>query len=233
VGAVVGTVAIILVAVVVAVTRHDPKPSRVAVSSESTAASTTATTGVTAAAVDSASDSASDAPTTVVVTTRPSTTRPPDTTPPDPCANSTDPACGPFRWSVANQPLTVSVTASSTNVQPGEQFTLTVMAHDGDEQPSDNCYEVATTDADTGYGPQILQVGSCNSAPCFDRAGKYGTWTAPPRPAGRSTTFQLGPYSLSPSAHYDVIVHVTSGNPYCEGGPYSSSGQDSVLITVG
>jgi len=137
--------------------------------------------------------------TTVVPTTAPeptTPTAPPVTTPPSEpatttpttalvCRNSSDPACGPFRYDppLENEPLEVRV-VSVTPSEPhaGDRVTFRLHARDADSflGPDDFCGTI-------NYGDDL--VSSC-IADCVGEPMRYGAWDPPPaRPSER--TYEL------------------------------------------
>ena len=109
------------------------------------------------------------------VTTPDSTTAPgaPSTT--LPCRNSTDPACGPFRWDPPpgpNQPVAIEITHSPSAPQVGEQVTVTVHVAEADSQ---------IDGVTVSFGDEeVLTLPPASVVAC-DGAAPAGPWT-PPRP---------------------------------------------------
>ena len=171
------------------------------------------------------------APTTVarpVTTTTPltATTAAPPTTVAGPiCLNSTDEACGPFRWEPEpepNQPLTIDVTATPRPDDP-RTFDFAVVYTDPDAPVDDGCRGVSFGDGNTTY------TGSspgCVVAVCL---AAYGPWTPPvPEPdrveAAVSHTYaEPGTYTVSFSAR--------SLHSLCHD-PYGSYGDRKITVVV-
>ena len=119
------------------------------------------------------------------VPTIPSPSSVQETSPPAPttstvlvCRNSTNPACGPFRWDPpppANQPITGHVTLSPANPRPGETVTFHLVADD----------------PDAGYLPGSCPIdfGDGTTIPCVIPGGRGPTPPGsssppPPKPTG-------------------------------------------------
>lgn len=97
------------------------------------------------------------------------------------CRNSTNPACGPFRWEPApfpNQALVVRVTREPVDVAVGQAVTFEVESTDTDAQV------VWCQVYDLGDGTTMGTVGSfCGNGPgCTGR--RFGPWSPPSTKAG-------------------------------------------------
>lgn len=115
------------------------------------------------------------------------------------CRNSTDPACGPFRWEPApspNQRLAVRVMREPFEVVAGEPVTWRVEGEDTDAQV------VWCQVYDLGDGTTMGTVGSfCGNGPgCTGR--RFGPWSPPSTKAG--------------AYHYEV------SHTYAEPGTYTA-----------
>jgi hypothetical protein len=124
-----------------------------------------ATSGTTAPSSPPPSDTT--APPTTATTVPPTTT-----TPGRVCRNSTDPACGQFRWDpppAGNQPLSIQIATSPAHPRVGQEVTFTVTLHDADR--------AIGTCAWLDFGDGTSQ-GACQPPPC---PARYGPWDPPGR----------------------------------------------------
>ena len=140
------------------------------------------------------------------------------------CRNSTNPACGPFRWEPApfpNQRLAVRVMREPFDVAVGEPVTWRVEGEDSDAQV------VWCQVYDLGDGTTMGTVGSfCGNGPgCTGR--RFGPWSPPSTKAG--------------SYHYEVAHTYAAAGTYTarffvyseDGGechPYGN--QETVTVAV-
>jgi len=165
-------------------------------------------------------------PSTSETTPPPSTTAPPPApvAPPSPlppppttlsCVQSTDPACGPFRWEpapAANQPLTL--TAEDAALTAGTTTVLLVHWDDPDAQ-------LVWTDNDID--------GAMLADPC-QMERRYGPWTPPP-PDGGSGTIELAYTAPAEPGTYVITVIAATGG--CDGyHPYHSDATTTITVTV-
>jgi len=174
------------------------------------------------------------APVATPSTTTSSSVPPPSTTTTVPCHNSSDPECGPFRWSTdpgPNAPLTVDIKYSPADPHPGDVVTFTVTA----------------TDPDASHFPQMCDdygdhIGNgCISGVTFDDdpycAPMYGPWDPPPRKLGEES---LGNPPGTGVTHiytapgtYTVTFSFGSAATMCRfAGPYASRGTGTVTVSV-
>jgi hypothetical protein len=142
------------------------------------------------------------------------------------CRNSSDPACGPFRWDPdpgPNQPLTGQVTSSPASPSAGEPVTFHVTASDPDDSP------VQTCNVSYGDGQNIV----CDPIELMDPdhhcPKQYGPWTPPARNPGSLDTTDQHTYQQPGS--YDVTYTVHSGS-YCNSDPYASSATVKTTVIV-
>jgi hypothetical protein len=147
---------------------------------------------------------------------RPATTAVPRTTvPPLDCHNSTDPACGAFRWEPApgtNQALAASFVDPPTEAVVGQEATFVVDWSDPDADQ--------ITDAFSTEGTSV-------GAPC-SVGQRYGPWTPPPAQPGSGTrTFR---HTFTSAGVYPVNVDLFTGNVCVH--PYASERHIELLITV-
>jgi hypothetical protein len=130
-----------------------------------------------------------------------------------PCADSIDPACGPFRWArrpAPNQPLLASLRLMPEAGLVGE--------------PIEGSIDWSDADA-----PDAELVGLCwGDAPCEPPAQQqcaaaeaFGSWSPPRRRAGDGR-FILGPHSYTTAGEYTVSATVRSNSwppDRCRQGP--------------
>jgi len=138
------------------------------------------------------------------------------------CHNSTDSACGAFRYEPApggNQALSIDV--SPTSARAGEAVTFHITVRDPDDQLSDYC-SLVSFDADPG----ATFRGGCAPPEC---PTAYGPWTPPAAAAGQVSKDYTHTYS-SPGT-YSIFIKFVSGNGRCND-PYSSANSRLVTVTV-
>jgi hypothetical protein len=145
---------------------------------------------------------------------------------PDPVATSTcrdsyEPTCGPLSWDpppAANQPLTVSVTATPAAPKPGEAVTFRVVVSDPDSMIIGECPTIQT------YGDGSLSQG-CSLAAC---RGKFGPWTPVARPGHTELTYE---HVYSSAGTYTARFGFTS--EFCGGSePYRSQGDGALAVVI-
>lgn len=102
------------------------------------------------------------------------------------CRNSTDPACGAFRWDPPpgpNQPMTVAVSWSPSSPKAGDTVTFQVTVDDPD---GSQLLSRSEGTVDYGDGTPVLGVGGH-----IDCVGGFGPWTPPdPVPVHENLTYQ-------------------------------------------
>ena len=175
------------------------------------------------------STSTSEEPTTTAEPVTTTTVAPAPTTAPHGttttlvCRNSTNPACGPFRWDPPpgpNSPLTVQVTYSPSSPKAGETVTFHVVVDDPDAKINRVCNYNAV------YGDGSVQPGCGSSALC---AAVYGPWTPPARVADHyGTDFQ---HTYATAGTYTASFSFQSTS-FCYPDPYGSQGSGSATVTV-
>jgi len=145
-----------------------------------------------------------------------------------PCRNSTDPACGPFRWDPPpgpNQPVEIQITHSPSAPQVGEHVTVTVHAAEADS-PID-----AVT---VSFGDEeVLTLPPASVVAC-EGAAPAGPWT-PPVAAPDDTVATYG-HTYSRPGDYTIGVYAASADflkGTCPSSPYASQGTASAPIHVG
>ena len=143
---------------------------------------------------------------------------------PDACRNSTDRACGPFRWDPPpgpNAPLEISIAHSPSAPRAGEEVTITVHLHDADALIGD--VAIAFGDEEVSTIPPASIV-SCEGAAA-------GPWSLPAATPDdlvntyRHTYTRAGDYTLTAYAASPDIISGT-----CPPNPYASQGTGSSLI---
>jgi hypothetical protein len=148
----------------------------------------------------------------------PDSSVPPATTPA--CRNSTDPACGPFRYdpTPTNEPATIEVTSVNNAMpHPGEVVAITVFAADPDAVPIAEC-GIGVTFGDGESEPPCLPG-------CV--APGYGPWDPPPPEPGEEA--ELFEHAYAEPGIYTVTFTVHTGG--CS--PYASEATASITINVG
>lgn len=141
------------------------------------------------------------------------------------CRNSRDPACGPFYFdpTPANEPMTVDVTFSPENPEPGEEVTFTIRVRDDGPASPRSCMNLQT------YGEDGAIVGPVCSASCAPSEPKYGPWDPPPpENANFEETFR---YTYTEPGTYTATFFYRGTD--CSFSPYRSSGEASVTVAVG
>lgn len=140
------------------------------------------------------------------------------------CRNSTDPACGDFRWDPqpANEPVTVTITPSNPNPVVGEEVVFTVRWSDPDAAEAFATFR-SGDDADVGptHGDTVCR-------------GRSGPWTPPPGSPGQGVDEFRRVYTAAGT--YEASTYVETDGPGSEGcdnwDAYGSEGTASVTITV-
>ncbi len=156
----------------------------------------------------------------VGTSTTTSTTMPATTTTAPVCRNSTNPACGNFRYTPnpTNRAMSANVTISADPAVAGQQITLTATYNDPDAQPDPLCSPVNWGDGTTS------DAGPCPgpSPPC----GGHGPFDPPPAvTSGNTQAFGLQ-HTYSATGSYTVVLppersHVPKVAEGCTD-PYSS-----------
>jgi len=163
-------------------------------------------------------------PTTVVDPTQtslgPATTierdvPPPTTVPAGPtCRNSTDPACGDFRWDpqpAPNQAITAAFVDAPQTVTAGEAATFTVAWSDPD----------APLEYDNFSADGVGLAMPCAMEP------RYGPWTPPDAVAGSGELTYT--HTFTEPGTYTVVVSIGTGQ--C-GSPYADTATRELTVTV-
>lgn len=186
---------------------------------------TTTTAG--AGAVSQSTTSATRAPAAppgATVTTRGATTTTAG------CRNSTDPACGPFRWEgpVANQPLALELRWSPARPAVGQTVTFVLTASDPDAPVEGGLASISF-----GDGPAI------QADPGPGECKRYGLWTLPtPRPGRWEHVYT---HAYQRAGTYQAVFGQSSGTPDLPGcvdqqrglgDPWASTASVRASITV-
>ncbi len=213
------TVAPPLVQAVVHVGGSPPASSAVP-TPPTTVAATTSTTAVTTTTTRPAATTTSTAPTTTVAPTT--------TTTVVACHNSTDPACGPFRFDPqpgADSPMTAQVVAGPASVRAGQEAVFTVTLNDPDG---------------VSYGSSVFifgdsGIGETSQDPCT----KFGPWDPPPRDPASATEVQLVRHTYFSPGTYTATFAFEAGPFDCADSvtgrgdrPYASSATGTVIVVV-
>jgi hypothetical protein len=152
------------------------------------------------------------------------------TTPTTPeCRNSREPSCGDFRWDPQppNEPITLSVTPSATEVTVGEPVALRIVADDPDSEVSMamDCHQ------NVRWNEPGEMIIVCDPA-CPDTR-RYGPWDPPAPQPGHYD--QTATHVYKNPGTYTVNIWVSSNRACFVGfnyNPYGSTAQTSVTIVV-
>lgn len=143
-----------------------------------------------------------------------------------PCRNSTDPACGPFRWDPPpepDQPVEIEITSSPRAPRVGQQVTVTVRVAEPDAQ-------IGTVTV--GFGDEdVVALPPAGAVNC---EGPSGPWT-PPEIARDETVTTYG-HTYAQPGDYTIDVYAASTDfldGTCPPNPYASQGSASAPIHVG
>lgn len=154
-----------------------------------------------------------------------STTEPPTTMAPPTCRNSTDQACGPFRWDPEpgpNAPLTIDVT-SAARAGAARTFDFTIVYADADAPVIDGCRSIDFGDGQSSF------TGSSPGCPVASCIARYGPWTPPtPQPGRVEGTVS---HAFAQPGTYEVRLMAVSRQFLC-GDPYENWADKTVTVTV-
>jgi hypothetical protein len=154
-----------------------------------------------------------------------------------PCRNSTNPACGPFRWDPdprPNEPLDVSVTFTPAHPHVGEPVTFFVRAVDPDAKW---LWGVARDFGDP-RGAVAIDGSSmmADAFPDYCAPAKYGPWMPPPRRSIDETLGYPGPgvtHTYTAPGSYTARWSFRSDSTACGlHEPYGSYGSQFVEVVV-
>lgn len=169
-------------------------------------------------------------PTTTVRSSTGTATRPLMTTSSPTCRNSTDPACGPFRWdgAVVNQGMTLELRWSPANPEIGQTVTFTLTMSDPDA-PADGFFQ------SFAFGDGGTLVADDFPEAC----DRYGLWSVPePRPGRWVDTYTHTYTRTGTFQAWFTRSSRTPGLPGCVdrqrdlGDPWASSATIKASITV-
>ncbi|MFP5318654.1 MAG: hypothetical protein ACLGI2_10215 [Acidimicrobiia bacterium] len=137
------------------------------------------------------------------------------------CTNSSEAACGPFRWEPdpgPNAPLVVTVTATPRSDDP-RTFDFVVVYEDPDATIREDCRM-----GDFGDGGTVAAT-SCAVPACL---ATYGPWKPPAKEPGYAEA--LASHTFPGPGTYTVRFSAASGG-MC-GHPYASTGTGSAKVVV-
>jgi hypothetical protein len=142
----------------------------------------------------------------------------------NPCHNSTDPACGDFRWDPdpgPNAPMTADVRITPAHPAVGQKVTFTIRAHDPDASRG------GLGGWGFGDGPNVavtgLYPGGCD---------RHGPWTPPARTA--STWEEALTNTYRHAGAFRASFFVRSATPDIGGcpDPYASNARAQIVVPV-
>jgi hypothetical protein len=156
-------------------------------------------------------------------------TRSPSTPPSTvPCRNSTDPACGPFRWDpppAPDQPVQIEITRSPNAPHVGEPVTVTVHVSEADSKIGS---------VTVGFGDEAAVLLPPVTAVACDGASPAGPWTPPAAiPDDNVTTYD---HTYTRPGDYTIDVYAASADfldAKCPPNPYASQGTATAPIHIG
>jgi hypothetical protein len=152
------------------------------------------------------------------------------------CLQSTNPACGPFRWAQAinNRPLTVSFTYSPQSPMVGQPVTFTIFVTDPDDANDLQIDGAYFGDESSIGGVEGGVSATTANGPAAGCQTPYGTWTAPGPGVSGHLEKQMT-FTYANPGPYQVDFTASSGQPAgaCLPDPYASTGQSAVqTVTV-
>lgn len=209
--------ALVLLTAGIAWARHDdPARHTVSVSApgdttESSSTTTDAPTTTTAAPTTTTAET----PVTVAAT---APAAPAPTVPA--CLNSSDPACGPFRWAsppASKEPMILTV--STPTPVAGQPATFRVTVHSLQLPIDHDCVQI-------DYGDGLSEPSSCADYAC---APIYGLWSPPaPTPDNFVTSYS---HTYAAAGTFSATFTFHTG-PECDGNPYTNQITKAVTVTV-
>lgn len=144
-----------------------------------------------------------------------------------PCRNSTDAACGLFRWDPAptpNRPMSVEVTTSPSAPRAGDTVTFSVVVTDPDAQIQHPCDVFVSFGAGDDAPPACASSRFCEEG--------YGAWSPPERKPDRREDSYTHVYEEA-GTYLATFQYVSwSASTVCEPDPYSSNARGQIEITV-
>lgn len=139
------------------------------------------------------------------------------------CRNSSEPACGPFRWDPqpTNRPMTIIVRPSTTTARVGETVVFDVEATDDTKIDPGDCGNISS------FGDEEFGEGGCDVDCLYPP--RYGPWDPPAPTEGRITERFAHAYQRPGTYQARFTYH--SGDR-CTRDPYVSEDTGMVTITV-
>lgn len=155
----------------------------------------------------------------------PATTSPPTTVPA--CRNSTDPACGPFRWDPApvDRPATLTLTPQAGPIVAGQRVDLTLTMSDPDGPVTLAEWDIAVSPHDGvtyGSSSTVERPPACPE--------RYGPWTPPPPNGGEAST--LTNITFRDPGTYTITVDVRPAAGCDNVDPYRSAARATITVEV-
>lgn len=163
----------------------------------------------------------------------PSSSPSPSASPDLRCHNSTDPACGPFRWTRhpgRNSPVRITITTSPAHPRVGDVVTFRVHVVDPDAPV--NCCNIFSA----VWGASGQSIVRCSHAP-------HGPWDPPARKRGEETLKFT--HRFDKAGEFKIRFQAVRQSRTCASGspsgstidgrpvnPYLSSGESSVVVHV-
>jgi hypothetical protein len=219
---------IALLAASAALFLRDRKDAHVAVVNASTGPTTTSTDTTLA------TTTSETLPDSVVSVVESSTTVPPkSTTTSLVCRNSYDPACGDFYWDPpppTNQPITLQVTPSATEVSVGQEVTLSIVADDPDATLKVACMPSGPI---VRWGDPNQNIYACDPG-CPEPGPRHGAWDTPAPEPGHFDGVEKWTYNTPGTYTVNVYVSSSQACAFGYGGysPYGSYASTVITITV-
>lgn len=157
------------------------------------------------------------------------TTEAPTTTSVLVCRNSTNPACGPFRWEPApgaNAPIRFDLSGVPSTATVGKPVTFRVRVTDADGGDL-NCANLFPG----GPVEEPILGGGCQFFNPSDSCGRFGAWDLKPDAMAATSTFT---FTYTAPGTYHVQVQATSigTDPACTGTYGATDATARIQITV-
>lgn len=192
-----------------------------------TAATTGPTTTSTAPSTTTTGSVPRASSTTTTTTVAPTTTTSASsaTTTTLACRNSSEPACGPFRYDPEppNGGMTVEVIVGSSHARPGEEVTFDVTVHDDGPVRLGHCVNTQW------FGDEEAVSTGCMAACTPSKPPRYGPWDPPPpKPMTYREVFKH--VYEKPGTYVATFAYNRASD--CSSDPYRSTGQSQVEVTV-
>ncbi len=141
------------------------------------------------------------------------------------CRNSTDPACGPFRWDPApvDRPATLKIVPQSSPIVAGRQVSLLLTVSDPDGAASLDCFSVS-------LNRPGLSSGACSVVNPDTCPARYGPWNPPAAKPSQATTDTI--VEFDESGTYVITVSVSRADGCDNVDPYRSGVTSSITVEV-